>query len=131
MKIMVCYDQSPPAEAALKLAVKHAKVWNAKLLIANSICRQLPLKHSFIKEAEQKMEDEINDLLKETSYPYETHLLISTDDVGEQLVSFAKSNNIDQIFIGIIKKSKVGKLLFGSTAQYVILSASCPVVSIQ
>ena len=77
------------------------------------------------------MEDEINDLLKETSCPYETQLLISAYDVGEQLVDFAKRNNIDQIFIGIIKKSKVGKLLFGSTAQYVILSASCPVVTIQ
>jgi len=131
MKIMVCYDQSPPAKAALKLAVNHAKVWNAKLLIVNSICRELPLKHSFIKETEQKLEDEINDLLKETSYPYETNLLISTHDVGEQLVDFAKSNNIEQIFIGIIKKSKVGKLLFGSTAQYVILRASCPVVTIQ
>ncbi len=131
MKIMVCYDKSLPAKAALKLAIKHAKVWNAQLLIVNSICRELPLKHSFIKETEQKLEDEINDLLKETSYPYETHLLVSAYGVGEQLVDFAKRNNIDQIFIGIIKKSKVGKLLFGSTAQYVILSASCPVVTIQ
>jgi nucleotide-binding universal stress UspA family protein len=131
MKIMVCYDKSPQANAALKLAIEHAKVWNAQLLIVNSICRGLPLKHSFIKETEQNLEDEINDLLKETSCPYETHLLISTYDVGEQLVDFAKRNNIDQIFIGIIKKSKVGKLLFGSTAQYVILSASCPVVTIQ
>jgi len=131
MKIMVCYDKSPQAKAALKLAIDHAKVWNAQLLIVNSLCRGFPLKHSFIEETEQNFEDEINDLLKGTSYPYETHLLISAYAVGEQLVDFAKRNNIDQIFIGIIKKSKVGKLLFGSTAQYIILSASCPVVTIQ
>ena len=131
MKIMVCYDKSPQAKAALKLAIEHAKVWNAQLLIVNSLCRGLPLKHSFIEETERNLEDEMNDLLKETSYPYETHLLISAYAVGEQLVDFAKTNNIDQIFIGIIKKSKVGKLLFGSTAQYVILSAPCPVVTIQ
>jgi nucleotide-binding universal stress UspA family protein len=38
---------------------------------------------------------------------------------------------IDLIFLGIVKKSKVGKLLFGSTAQYVILHAPCPVVTVQ
>ena len=131
MKIMVCYDNSTPARAALKLAQEHAKVWEAKLFVVNSISRELPLKHSFIKEAEQKLENEINDFLKGISSPYETHLLVSSHDVGEQLVGFAKRENIDQIFIGIIKKSKVGKLLFGSTAQHVILSAPCPVVTTQ
>jgi nucleotide-binding universal stress UspA family protein len=50
---------------------------------------------------------------------------------GEQLVKFAEDEKIDQIFLGIIKKSKVGKFLFGSTAQYVILNAPCPVVTVQ
>jgi nucleotide-binding universal stress UspA family protein len=50
---------------------------------------------------------------------------------GEQLVQFAEDQEIDQIFLGIRRKSKVGKLLFGSTAQYVILHASCPVVTVK
>ena len=61
---------------------------------------------------------------------YEVQLLVNTLEAGEQLVKFAVSKKVDQIFIGIRKTSKVGKLVFGSTAQYVILNAPCPVVSV-
>jgi len=49
---------------------------------------------------------------------------------GEQLVTFAKNEKVDQMYIGIKKRSKVGKLIFGSTAQFVILNAPCPVVTV-
>ena len=131
MKIMVCYDGTKEAMAALQKAREHTKVWNATLLVVKSISRELPLKHSFIEETEQKLDDEVKDLLKGDDIPYETLLLVDSPDAGEQLVEVAKKENIDQIFIGIVKKSKVGKFIFGSTAQHVILHAPCPVVTVQ
>jgi hypothetical protein len=50
---------------------------------------------------------------------------------GESLVAYAEKEGVDAVFVGVQKVSKVGKLLFGSTAQYVILSAPCPVVSVR
>ena len=47
------------------------------------------------------------------------------------LVEFAKRYKIDEIIIGIRRRSKVSKLVFGSAAQYVILNAPCPVVTIK
>ncbi|MBT7887657.1 MAG: universal stress protein, partial [Deltaproteobacteria bacterium] len=38
---------------------------------------------------------------------------------------------INEIIIGIKKTSKVGKLVFGSTAQHVILESNCPVVTVK
>ena len=50
---------------------------------------------------------------------------------SEDLVQFAKDNDIDQIFVGIEKKTRTRKILLGSTAQYVILKAPCPVISVK
>jgi len=131
MKFMVCYDGSDEAKEALKVAQNHARIWNAKLEVANTIVRIEPLKHSQVEKAEEKLESEVRDILGGDDPPYETQLLLTDLTPGEQLVKFAEEDKIDQIFLGIIKKSKVGKLLFGSTAQYIILHAPCPVVTIQ
>jgi len=131
MKFMVCYDGSVEAKEALKVAQNHASTWNAKLEVVNTIVRMEPLKHSQVMKAEEKLDKEVQDLLGGDDPPYETQLLLTDLTPGEQLVKFAEEDKIDQIFLGIIKKSKVGKLLFGSTAQYVILHARCPVVTVK
>jgi nucleotide-binding universal stress UspA family protein len=131
MKFMVCYDGSDEAKEALKVAHNHASVWNAKLEVVYTIVRIEPLKHSQVKNAEEKLEKEVKDFLGEDDPPYQTQLLLTDLTPGEQLVKYAEDEKIDQIFIGIIKKSKVGKFFFGSTAQYVILHAPCPVVTVQ
>jgi nucleotide-binding universal stress UspA family protein len=84
-----------------------------------------------IRIAEENLEGEIHRSLNSEKIPYEAHLLISRQSFGEELVDYAEQNKVDEIIIGIRKRSKVGKLVFGSTAQYVILNASCPVVSIK
>ena len=131
MKFMVCYDGSKEAKKALELAREHAKVWGASLEVVNSIMREISLKRSFIEKKEQSLENEINELLGGSDIPYKVELLIDTLQPEEQMVQFAKKERIDQIFVGIEKKSKVGKLVFGSTAQYMILEAPCPVVSVK
>lgn len=50
---------------------------------------------------------------------------------GHDLISYAAENNVDEIFIGVRRRSKVGKLLMGSTAQQIILKAACPVMTVK
>ena len=131
MKFLVCYDETNEAKKALKVAQEHAKIWKAELEVVNTITRVEPLKHSKVKKMEEKMEGEVKEILAGDDPPYEVQLLLTDLTSGEQLVKFAEDQKMDQIFLGIVKKSKVGKLLFGSTAQYVILHAPCPVVTVQ
>ena len=48
---------------------------------------------------------------------------------GEDLVRLATEQAVDLIIVGVEKRSRAQKLLLGSTAQYVILKAPCPVLS--
>ena len=131
MKFMICFDGSEESIEALKVAQDHAKTWNATLEVVNTITRVEPLKHSDVQKAEDKLEKQVVDILGSDDPPHAVQLLLTDLTSGEQLVKFAEDEKIDQIFLGIIKKSKVGKFLFGSTAQYVILHSPCPVVTVQ
>ena len=131
MKILVGYDGSNVARAALKLAEERAMVWGAKVDVVNCMAQNRDLEYEKIRKTEQNLEGEVHNILNSEKVSYETHLLISGQDFGEDLVEFAEQNKADEIIIGIRRKSKVGKLMFGSTAQYVILNATCPVISVK
>jgi nucleotide-binding universal stress UspA family protein len=130
MKFLVCYDRSTAAAEALKLAQQHAGVWNAELEVVHVRTREEPLKHSDIEKQEENLANELNGLLGDSDVSYKQRLYVTSLEAGEQLIDFAKNKRVDQIFVGITRTSKVGKLLFGSTAQYVILNAPCPVVTV-
>jgi nucleotide-binding universal stress UspA family protein len=131
MKFLVCYDETNEAKKALKVAQEHAKIWKAKLEVVNTITRVEPLKHSAVKKMEAKMEGDVKEILGGDDPPYEVQLLLTDLTSGEQLVKFTEDQKIDQLFLGIVKKSKVGNLLFGSTAKYIILHAPCPVITVK
>ena len=131
MKFLVCYEEADPSSEILKKALAHAKVWNATLEIVKTLTRELPIKHARILEMEKEMETTVSGKIGDSGVAYNVQLMVTSLEPGEKLVKFAEEEEIDLIFIGIIKKSKVNKLLFGSTAQYVILHASCPVVTIK
>jgi nucleotide-binding universal stress UspA family protein len=131
MKFLVCYDETNAAKKALRAAREHAKIWQAELEVVTTITRVEPLKHSKVKKMEEKIEGEVKEILGGDDPPYEIQLLLTDLTPGEQLVTYAEDQKMDQIFIGIVKKSKVEKLLFGSTAQYIILHAPCPVVTVR
>ena len=50
---------------------------------------------------------------------------------GEAILGAALSNSADLIVIGLRRRTPVGKLLLGSTSQYVLLNAPCPVLTVK
>jgi nucleotide-binding universal stress UspA family protein len=126
---MVCYDDTSTSRNTVRLAQKHAKAWKAEVEVVSTITREEPIKHSRLQEKEELFEAQVRELFDEVDIPYKTQLLVNSTPSGEQLVRHAARKKVDFICMGIQKKSKVGKLLFGSTAQYVILNAPCPVLT--
>ena len=130
MKILVGYEESRVADAALNLALKHARAFGADIFIVTSLEQSPSLTKEDIDKAESKLE-KVSKPFKADDIPCEARATVSYNSPGEDLVNFAKENDVDEIIIGVRRRSKVGKLVFGSTAQYVILEAPCPVVAVK
>ena len=130
MKILVGYDGSAPSKEALDLARKHAAAFGATVDVVTSMEGGAGQQQEEIEKAERGLEW-AKSLFADKKIPCRSHLLIRGMSPGEDLVEFAKDSKVDEIIVGVKRRSKVGKLLLGSTAQYAILYAHCPVVTVK
>lgn len=128
MNILVAYNGTKEAKEAVRLAVRHAKAFNARIILAYSMVGGPEIPRKEFEHAEKELQTQ-EILLKEEGLACETLLSVRGLETGEDIVKLAEEKQAEEIIIGIQRKSKVGKLLFGSTAQYIILNASCPVVT--
>jgi len=130
MKILVGYDGSEMAQRALTVAQRRAKTLKAEL-------------HIFTAAANGKIDSPKNTRLE--SGLKDSEMLCQACNikckiemsqqqqmsVAEDLLRYAKENEIDEIVIGLRRRSQLGKLLFGSTSRQVILDAPCPVLCVK
>jgi nucleotide-binding universal stress UspA family protein len=130
MKILVGYDGTNSAKEALNLAKSHAKAFGASIEVVTSMQKGTESDRNDIEQAERGLEY-AKSLFEKADISCNTHLLIRGLSPGEDLVEFANENQIKEIVVGVKRRSKVGKLLMGSTAQYVILKADCPVITVK
>ncbi len=130
MKILVGYDGSNSAKDALDLAKNHAHAFGAEVIIVTSLTGGSVTHAVEVEHATEDLEA-AKQMFEEASIPCQSKLLVRGMTPGEDLVDFAAEHEIDEIVIGIKRRSKVGKLLFGSNAQYIIIKAPCPVVTVK
>ena len=131
MKILVGYRGTNVGRDLLELAAKHAKAFNASILVVTSLVGGDKTRNQEIVEAEKNLEEARSYLTAQGGIEFDTSLLVRGSTPGEDIVDFAREKEVDEIIIGVKSRSKVGKLIFGSTAQYVILKAECPVLSVK
>ena len=128
MKFLVAYNGSEESKKALQLSSEHAMQFKASVMVITSMEGGTRERPQDIAKAKENLKEALS-FLKEAGIPCEGHELARGLSPAEDLVLFAQENEIDQIYVGIEKKSKVGKLIMGSTAQYIILKAHCPVIT--
>jgi len=130
MIFLVGYDGSNSAKEALNLVAQYAKPFEAMVEVIASIEGGSAKEEGEVQQAREDLEF-AEAQLKEEGITVKTRLLVRGMPPGEDIVNFAEDNTVDAIFIGIKRRSKVGKLLFGSNAQYIILNAPCPVMTVK
>ncbi len=129
MKIMVAYDGSETAQRALTAAQKRTKLLSAELHIfyacgnANGDSTKDSRMESLLKDAEM--------MCNACGISCRIEAGRSKESSAQSILDYARTNNIDEIVIGLRKRSQLGKMLFGSTARQVILDAHCPVLTVK
>jgi nucleotide-binding universal stress UspA family protein len=130
MNILVAYDGTKEAREAARVAAKHARAFDGRIILAFSMVGGPEIPRVEFERAEKELQVQAI-ALREEGFECETLLSVRGLEAGEDILQIAEEKNAEEIIIGIERKSKVGKLLFGSTAQYIILNAACPVVTVR
>ncbi len=129
MKFLVGYTGSDISKAVLSLARDYAEKLGAQVIVVTSMSGGKSEKPEEIGKATENLAY-AEKFFTEKNIICDTHQLARGMTPGEDMVRFARENDVDQIFVGIEKKSRTQKLILGSNAQYIILKAPCPVVSV-
>lgn len=129
MPIVVGYIPNPQGDAALDRAAWEARREDDKLIVVNA-SRSDPLENdTAIARGDQLLA--VQRRLDDAGVAYDIHQPLRGDSPADEIVKTAAEHDASLIVIGLRHRTKVGKMLFGSTAQTVLLDAGCPVLAVK
>lgn len=132
MKIMLCYDGSDGAKEGINEAIKYAAAFNAEVHVVTSI-KTIDKDYPKLIEPTLTDHENIKTVFSVNKIPCETHIVYrdGEDTPGMALLEFSKENQVHLIIVGLKKRSKLGKMIFGSVAQYILLKTNTNVLCVR
>lgn len=135
MKILLYCKNTEGNMAALDIAVEQAKAFNASIQMVSCILEKQGVPSEILEEAAQKaakkMQEYMVDIFAPAGISCNSEVIVTATSIGEQIVKYAKRIAADTIIMSIQKRSKIGKMVFGSNSQFIILEAPCKVITIK
>ncbi len=131
MRIMVYCKNIQSMSKAIAIAVEHAKAFNASVDLVTAFEDRTELPDEVLEKNTKQLKELAVEISANEGIRCISQVIVSTLSIGEALVRYAEKNGIDEIVIPLRKRSKVGKLFFGSNTQYIILEAPCRVITIK
>lgn len=128
MNVVVGYVPTREGEAALSHAVEEARNRGARLLVVNTSRGDALVDERY---ADDTQLEALRDRLAASGVDHEVVHAIRGRAAAEEILSVADERRAELVVIGLRRRSAVGKLLMGSTAQRVLLEASCPVLAVK
>ena len=128
MKILVGYVPTPEGEAALQAAGAEAVLRGASILLLNTSRGDAYVDSRYANDAELAAAEA---KLREQGVEVTIQQAVSSGDVAGELLKTAAAEDVVLIVLGLRRRSPVGKLILGSTAQRVLLEAPVPVLAVK
>jgi nucleotide-binding universal stress UspA family protein len=128
MTILVAYVPRPEGDAALEKGMEIAKRRNEQLIVVNASPGGGKSDPSAVDVVAT---ERLQDLLKNSGLNAEFRQLVRGKSAVEEIEALVESMRVSLLILGLRKRSPVGKLIMGSVAQELLLSVSCPVLSVK
>lgn len=130
MAIVVGFVPTLEGRAALDRGVQEAELRNLRLEVVDSHRGGASYDVDEARDVEAELE-EFATRLRVEGVDHNIRSFVRGNSPAEDLVEVAKEVNAEMIVIGLRRRSPVGKLILGSTAQEVLLNAECPVLAVK
>ncbi len=128
MTILVAYVPRPEGEAALEKGLEIAKRRDEHLVVVNASEGGGQTDPSAVdNDAVERVEA----ILRNSGLNAEFKQLVRGKSAVDEIQSLVESMRVSLLIIGLRRRSALGKLILGSVAQELLLSVSCPVLSVK
>ena len=128
MTVVVAYRPDRDSDDVLQRGVAEARARGSSVTLVNVARSDAVLGSGRLTEAEEL---DLLERLHAQGVDASVQNVPESADVGADIVHIADDLNAELIVIGLRHRSRVGKFILGSTAQTVLLHASCDVLSVR
>lgn len=128
MSIVVGYIPTPEGVAALDRAIADAQKMRTTLVVINSSKGDAPVDKLYADDPE------ITSIEARLGREGVDHVVLHPvrgHDAANEILEAADAYKAEMIVIGLRRRTPVGKLIMGSTAQRILLEANCPVLAVK
>lgn len=127
MTILVAYVDRPEGKAALDKGIEIATRRNEALVVINAG----PGGRDSPGVVDGYEGERVADRLAKLPVQAEFKHFVRGKSTVEEIEALVQQLQVSVLVIGLRRRSAVGKLLLGSTAQEILLSVSCPVLAVK
>jgi nucleotide-binding universal stress UspA family protein len=128
MSVVVGYIPTQEGEAALTRAIHEARRNQAKLVVVNSSRGDTYVDQRFVPADDAAV---LTGRLNAAGVEHTLLQPLRGHDAADEVLDAATQHGAELIVIGLRRRTPVGKLIMGSTAQRILLQAECPVLAVK
>lgn len=126
MTVVIAYADTPPGHAAVRHGLREAGQRKEDVVLVSAV-RDQPAPDATALAA--GWPDELDALVNAGGTA--TVETADLSDPAHAVIQIAQRHDASMIVLGLRDRSPVGKVLLGSTAQRILLDATCPVLSVR
>jgi nucleotide-binding universal stress UspA family protein len=134
-KLLVAYDFSPSADAAIAHAAREARETHATIDVVHVLPLPVPLDGAAVVSypSPTELEDvrrQLQDAIKRLGFDAPCHVVVGVS-IGETLLALARERSVEQLIVGTRGRGPIRRALLGSVADYLVRHADCPVTTVR